>query len=104
MLLAVDEAATNIIVHGYRGQPGAIEIDVEKQDSSLAVSLRDQAPPFDPTSVPVPDLSLPLDQRPFGGMGVHLIRQSMDEVIYRVPPQGGNELILVRKTRTKDNS
>jgi signal transduction histidine kinase len=104
MLLAVDEAATNIIVHGYRGQPGAIEIEVEKQDGSLAVSLRDQAPPFDPTTVPVPDLSLPLDQRPFGGMGVYLMRQSMDEVIYRVSPQGGNELILVKKTGTKNSS
>jgi serine/threonine-protein kinase RsbW len=97
ILLAVDEAATNIIVHGYRGQPGDIEIEVENQDGSLAVSLRDKAPPFDPTRVPMPDLSLPLDQRPFGGMGVHLMRQCMDDVIYRAPPQGGNELILVKK-------
>ncbi len=96
VVLAVDEAATNIILHGYRGQPGFIEIAVERQGDSLVVHLYDQAPPFDPTQVPPPDLSLPLEERPVGKLGVFLINQFMDDAIYSTPPQGGNHLILVK--------
>jgi len=98
ILQAVDEAATNIIVHGYRGQPGTIEIEIRREGDSLLVRLRDQATPFDPTAVPPPDLTLPLEKRPLGGMGVYLARQLMDEMTHRVSSQGGNELTLVKKT------
>lgn len=97
VILAVDEAATNIVVHGYRGQPGMIEIEVRREGDALRVCLRDQAPPFDPHSVPPPDLSLPLEERPLGGMGIHMMKQLVDRVIHRVPPQGGNELTLIKK-------
>ena len=94
VVLAVNEAATNVIVHGYGGQPGIIEIKVGREGNSLVIRLRDQAPPFDPNDVPPPDLALPLEERPFGGMGVYLTKQIMDQVIHLVTPQGGNELTL----------
>ena len=97
LILAVDEAATNVILHGYQKGPGNLEIVIRRDEDHLVVSLRDQAPQFDPTTVPKPDLSIPLDRRPLGGMGIHLIRESVDEVLYRVLPQGGNELTLVKK-------
>ncbi len=96
LLVAVNEAVTNIIVHGYRGQPGVVDIEVTYDRDNLAVSLEDRSPPFDPTSVPAPDVSLPLAQRRFGGMGIHLMRQFTDEVIYR-STAGGNELVLIKK-------
>ena len=97
MLQAVDEAVTNIIVHGYAGRPGTIEVRVKRAGDSLIVRLRDQAPRFDPTTVPPPDLTLPLEKRRPGGLGVHLIRQFVDQVRYHTAPQGGNELTLVKK-------
>jgi serine/threonine-protein kinase RsbW len=97
MLLAMNEAATNIIVHGYQGQPGIIEVEVGYDKDALVVCLRDRAPAFDPTLVPAPDLTLPLEQRPFGGMGIHMMRQFTDELLYRTTPDGSNELILVKK-------
>jgi serine/threonine-protein kinase RsbW len=97
MLLAVDEAATNIMVHGYQGRPGAIEIEVSRRQDDLVVRLRDQAAPFDPNQVPPPDLTLPLEERPIGGLGVYLITRLMDEMQHRIRPEGGNELILVKK-------
>jgi serine/threonine-protein kinase RsbW len=97
MLLAVDEAVTNIVVHGYQGQPGTIEIRVSCADDCLRVCLQDQAEPFDPTTVPPPDVTLPLEERPVGGMGVYLMTHLVDEVIHRVTPQGGNELTLIKK-------
>ena len=97
LLLAVDEAATNIIVHGYQGREGPIEVEVARQGDGLLIRLRDEAAPFDPTAIPPPDLSLPLEERAIGGMGVYLMRRCMDQVSHSCPPQGGNELILIKK-------
>jgi anti-sigma regulatory factor (Ser/Thr protein kinase) len=97
LVQAVDEAATNIIIHGYREGPGAIEVDVVRCGDFVAVTLRDQAPVFDPTRVPAPNLMLPLEKRKIGGLGTYLIRQSVDEVRHRALPAGGNELALIKR-------
>jgi serine/threonine-protein kinase RsbW len=97
LVLAVNEVATNIMIHGYRRQPGEIEIDLRRQGDAIEIRLRDQARLFDPTRVPAPDLNLPLHKRPLGGMGVHVTRQIMDAIRYRVTPEGGNELTLVKR-------
>jgi len=103
VVLAVDEAATNIILHGYQSQAGIIEITIERQGDSLVIHLYDQAPPFDPTQVPAPDLTLPLEDRPVGKLGVYLIRHFMDNVIYEASPQGGNHLILMKDCFNSNN-
>jgi serine/threonine-protein kinase RsbW len=103
LIQAVDEAATNIIVHGYREQPGFIEIEVKTEPGLVTVILRDDAPPFDPTQVPKPDTTLPLEQRPIGGLGVHLIRHCVDEFSHDSPKHGGNELALVKYLRKKED-
>ena len=96
ILLAVNEAVTNIIVHGYQNQAGIIEIEIKREGDSLIIQLRDEAPVFDPTTLPPPDITLPLECRPSGGLGVYMTRELMDEVSHRVTPQGGNELTLVK--------
>ena len=93
---AVDEAATNAIVHGYAGAPGWIEISAAIDRDRFIVRLEDAAPEFDPTGVPAPDLSVPPHARKPGGMGVHLMRQCTDEMTHRPRPGGGNILTLVR--------
>lgn len=97
VLLAVEEGVTNIIIHGYHGQPGFIDIKLRRSGDALVVCLRDTATPFDPATVPGPDLTLPLEQRPVGGLGVHMMRQLMDEMTHRITSRGGNELTLVKK-------
>jgi serine/threonine-protein kinase RsbW len=97
LILAANEAVTNVIVHGYQGQPGAIEITIEGNDRHFSVHIRDQAPFFDPTSVPPPDITRPLEKRPYGGMGVHMMRQFVDNLSYRAISSGGNELILEKE-------
>jgi serine/threonine-protein kinase RsbW len=97
VVLAVDEMVTNIIVHGYQGRPGSIEIEVTTQDDALIICLRDQAPPFDPTTMPPPDLSIPFDDRPPGGLGIYLTRKVMDEVQHRVTATHGNDLTLIKQ-------
>jgi serine/threonine-protein kinase RsbW len=97
LIIALNEAVTNVIVHGYQGQPGAIEIAIESSDRQLLVRIRDQAPLFDPTSAPPPDVTLSLEERPLGGMGVHMMRQFVDNLYYRAISSGGNELILEKE-------
>ncbi len=104
LVLAVDESATNIIEHGYRGQPGEIEIEIGRAEDTVVIHLRDQAPPFDPTRLPNPDLTLPLDQRPIGGLGIFLTRHIVDAVTYRPTSQGGNELTLIKKVDSPHHS
>ena len=95
---AVDEAATNAIVHGYEGRPGWLEVGASVEDGRFVVRLEDGAREFDPTTVPEPDMSVsPMDRRP-GGMGVHLMRQCTDAMTHRPRPGGGNILTLVRAT------
>jgi serine/threonine-protein kinase RsbW len=98
MVQAVDEATTNAIVHGHAdGADGWVEIAATTRDDQFVVTIADDAPPFDPTTVADPDLTVhPAERRP-GGMGVLLARLCVDEMTYRPRPGGGNILTLVRK-------
>ncbi len=102
MLQAVDESVINIIVHGYHEQAGNIEIGVSLDGDALVVRLCDQAPLFNPTRVPPPDLTLPLEKRRFGGLGIYLARQFVDSMTYRITSEGGNELTLRKAGPLKD--
>ena len=70
LVQAVDEAATNIVVHGYAGRDGWFDVAVVAEPGQLVVTLQDEAPAFDPTSVPEPDLTVPPDRHRPGGMGI----------------------------------
>lgn len=94
--LAVDEAVTNIINHGYRGQSGSIEIILKSHADRLEVLLRDDAPSFNPLRIPKPDLDAPLDKRKSGGLGIFLARKLTDRIVYRRLPDERNELKLVK--------
>ena len=96
LVQAVDEAATNIVIHGYRRQPGSIDVDARMVGDRIVIELADTAPPFDPTAVPEPDLTVPPMQRRPGGMGIHLIRLATDSLEHRPRPGGGNILTLTR--------
>jgi len=96
LVLAVNEAVCNIITHGYGNRSGIVTIDVLRDDHDLAIRLRDRAPAFDPNSVPAPDITIPLNQREHGGMGVHMMRSFTDEMTYRATADGWNELTLVK--------
>lgn len=96
LVQAVDEAATNIIVHGYRNEPGTIDLTAELVGDDIVVTLEDRAPTFDPTTVSAPDLTVPPQHRRPGGMGVHLIRLATDSLEHAPRPGGGNILTLTR--------
>ena len=97
LVQAVDECATNAIEHGYDGTAGSLEVAVSRTEDGLAVCVRDSARTFDPTTVPTPDTSTPLEQRRPGGMGVHLMRELTDEFVHRPLSPQGNEVTMVKR-------
>ena len=97
LVLAANEALSNIIRHGFKGQPADISVTVACSPEAIEVTLRDQGPAFDPHDAPPPDTSLPLEQRPFGGLGVQLMRELCDGLEYRRETSGLNELRLQKR-------
>lgn len=96
LLLAVNEAITNILIHGYQSQPGPIDIEISGKGTAVIITLRDQAPLFDPTSALPPNTILPLEHRQPGGLGIHMMRQFTNQLQHQPLSHGGNELKLVK--------
>jgi serine/threonine-protein kinase RsbW len=95
--LAVDEAATNIIQHGYApDHPGIIELAWRIEDNRLVMTLRDYGRRFNPDDVPPPDVSSPLEERQPGGLGLYLMNQLMDQVRFDFDDTNGNLLTMVK--------
>jgi serine/threonine-protein kinase RsbW len=99
--LAVDEACTNIIEHGYQGEDrGRIEIVCTPEDGELTITIRDWAKRFDPSSVPEPKLNVSVEDLAIGGLGLFFMRQVMDAVEFSYE-KGGNKLVLVKRRGLK---
>jgi serine/threonine-protein kinase RsbW len=95
--LAVDEAATNVIQHGYAGMnPGSLMLEVHPHRSDLQLVLTDFGHPFEPIDPGAPDVDALLESRPTGGFGLYFIYQAMDDVEY-YSDEEGNHLVLVKK-------
>jgi len=81
--LAADEAASNIIEHAYEGVTDArFEVSCEGRGGALIISMRDTGKPFNLSAVKEPNVKAKLSKRKIGGLGVYLMRQLMDEVLY----------------------
>lgn len=96
--LAVDEACTNIIQHAYDGvgdQP--IDIRCSRVGDDLVVRIRDWGHPFDPHSVPAPDLDADAYDRRIGGLGIFIMRRMMDKVEYSFFAGRNNELKMTKR-------
>lgn len=95
--LAVDEACTNIIEHAYAIENGGdIECTCMADQTCIKIMLRDHGRPFDPTLAPNPDLSLELEHRPIGGLGIFLMKTLMDEIHYDALGESGNLLTMIK--------
>ena len=97
IVLAVDEACTNIIKHAYKyASDGDIIIIVIFDGSKLAISITDYGLNFDPNVIPVPDIQEYYKQRKVGGLGIFLMKKLMDEVKYANLSDNRNQVTLVK--------
>ena len=88
LALAVDELATNIILHGYQehGLSGDITLTAISEGDALSVVMEDRGVAFDPGTRPTPsaeELSKPLEERRIGGLGIYLAMNSVDDYHYQ---------------------
>lgn len=93
--LAVEEAITNVIVHGYKRPGGEILITCRASPRAVEIQISDSAPQFDPLSIPEPDIDADVNERQIGGLGIYLLKQVMDHIAYRYE-NGKNILTLVK--------
>ena len=94
--LAIDEACTNIITHGYKDMdPGSIILELEVEEDAVRMVLTDFGHQFEPASIPQPDLDAALEDREPGGFGLYFIYQTMDQVDYACG-MDGNHLRLIK--------
>jgi serine/threonine-protein kinase RsbW len=95
--LAVDEACTNIVVHGYADMnPGSIILTLDCYPRQVVVTITDFGHPFEPYEPPTPDLEAVLEDLPTSGFGLYFIYQTMDSVTYRTA-EDGNHLGFIKR-------
>ena len=94
--LVLEEIVTNIISYGYEDRADhAIDVDIVTSEQDITLRIRDDARPFNPLEQPVPDLETPIEDRGIGGMGIHIVREIMDEIDYK-REENGNLLVMTR--------
>jgi serine/threonine-protein kinase RsbW len=83
VLLTIEELVTNCIKYGYDdSSEHTIVVELSVADHVLTVTVTDDGHPFDPLSVPPPNLSLDIQDRPIGGLGIFLLRELADQIAY----------------------
>ncbi len=93
--LILEELVLNTLTYGDTSGLTEIDLKLEYQDHALTIRLIDDGSPFNPlTDAPEPDVTLPLAERPIGGLGVYLVRTMGEELEYR-REDGRNRLKLV---------
>ncbi|RPI28703.1 MAG: ATP-binding protein [Acidobacteria bacterium] len=81
--LALEEMVSNVIRHGYKNEDSQqICVRLEVGSDQIVLVIEDCGPPFNPLDLPEPDLDRPIDQRPIGGLGIFLVRKTVDRMDY----------------------
>ena len=96
--LALEEAVVNVMSYAYPDSQGDVKVDIMIDDQKVISTLTDSGIPFDPTQKGDVDTTLPAEERPIGGLGIHLVKQIMDKVSYQYV---GNQNILTLEKNIK---
>ena len=98
MLVAVEEIFVNIAHYAYGGNPGeaVIGLDVIPNPKSCRVVFRDKGVPYNPLEKEDPDITLSAEDRAIGGLGIYMVKQSMDKAEYRY--EDGYNILTIEKS------
>jgi len=97
--LAVDEACTNVIEHGYKDMdPGSIILSFRIEPDRVLVQITDFGHIFEPSNAPTPNVEAAVEDRELGGLGLYLIYQTMDNIDYQTS-EDGNTLTFTKFIR-----
>jgi len=99
--LSIEEVLTNVISYGYEdNEEHQILVRMNIKEDEVWVEVEDDSKPFNPLEVDEPDLDKSLEDRPIGGLGIHLVRNYMDGLEYR---RNGDKNLLKLKKKSSIN-
>lgn len=95
--VAIDEIFSNIVRYGYPNEQGSVTVEIGEQESPDSVFIRftDEGIPYNPILAKEPDVSLSAEERDIGGLGIYMVKKTMDDVQYRY--ENGKNILTVRK-------
>ena len=92
--LAIEEIVVNVIRYGHpEGGKHEIQVWLSLEQDCVVATVEDDGVPFNPLEAPEPDLYSPIETRPIGGLGIHLVRNITDGLEYR-RNEGRNRLVI----------
>ena len=94
--IAVDEIFGNIAHYAYAPNTGQVTVRVElTEEPSVIITFFDNGIPYDPTAKADPDITLSIEDREIGGLGIYMVKKSMDEVSYEY--RDGQNVLTIKK-------
>ena len=95
--IAIDELFSNIAHYAYDPEVGAATVRVEVMEEPLAVAVTfiDKGRPYDPLAKEDPDITLAADERVIGGLGIYMVKKSMDNIVYEY--KDGQNILRITK-------
>ena len=93
--VAIDEILSNIIRYAYPREQGRVTVRYDCADGIFSISFEDEGACYNPLKKPDPDISLPAEERKIGGLGIFLVKKTMDDMEYR--RLDGCNVLTIRK-------
>lgn len=95
--VAIDELFSNIVHYAYHPEigPATVRVEVIEEPLSVIITFIDHGVPYDPLAKADPDVTLTAEERQIGGLGIYIVKMSMDEVTYEY--KNGQNILKIRK-------
>ena len=95
--IAIDELFSNIAHYAYHPGvgPATVRVEVVEDPMAVVITFIDEGVPYDPLSTEDPDTSLSAEERQIGGLGIYMVKKSMDEVVYEY--KEGRNILRIKK-------
>ena len=95
--VAVDEVFSNIAMYAYEPAQGdaTIRVEIDRNARVVSITFFDSGIPFNPMDREEPDTSLSVEEREIGGLGIFIVRKSMEEILYEY--KNGQNILCIKK-------
>lgn len=94
--IAFEEMFVNVAHYAYKDKEGDVKVEIGDDGESVFIRLTDSGIPFDPLAKPDPDITLSAEERKIGGLGIYMVKKSMDSVAYE-RTDGQNIFTMTKK-------
>lgn len=95
--IAIDELFGNIAHYAYQPDkgPATVRVEVEENPLSVIITFIDGGKPFDPLAQGDPDITMSAEERSIGGLGIFMVKKTMDEIVYEY--ENGKNILKIKK-------